>query len=221
LEIWWGFLVKLFDKACAPWYTWRMQNNLDCINRLINCFTKLPNVGYKTAERYAYKIVESDMGFLNEFTTALHDVKKNVKLCSRCGNFSVNDECHVCEKRGSSPTVCVVRDPRDVIAIEKSGAYRGTYHVLHGVISPLDRKSPDDLNIKSLLVRLRAENIAEVIIATNPDVEGEATANYIAMLIKPSGIKVTRLATGLSMGTNLEYADTATLSMAIGNRVQI
>ena len=195
-----------------------MQNNLDCINRLINCFTTLPGVGYKTAERYAYKIIESDKAFITEFLNAVKDVKESVKFCITCGNFSVKEACGICERR-KSDIVCVVRDPRDIIAIEKSGAFDGTYHVLHGVISPLDKKGPDDINLKSLVVRIREQNIREIIIATNPDVEGEATANYIAVLVKPSGVKVTRLATGLSLGTNLEYADRVTLSSAIANRV--
>ena len=213
------------------------MNNLDCINRLINAFTNLPAVGYKTAERYAYKIIESDDAFVTELCTALKDVKHNVKFCSRCGNFSTGDLCTICEKRGAGAdvarrvevadggdpqrgaVVCVVKDPRDVIAIEKSGAFRGTYHVLHGVISPLDKKGPDDINLKSLLVRVRDENITEVIIATNPDVEGEATANYIAMLLKPLGVRVTRIAQGLQSGANIEYADQVSLSVAINNRV--
>ena len=197
-----------------------MYNNLDCINRLINCFTSLPGVGYKTAERYAYKIVEAGDDFAREFCDAITAVKSGVKFCKSCGNFSTKDNCTICDKRKST-TICVVKDPRDVIAIEKSGAFDGTYHVLHGVLSPLDKKGPDDINLKSLLIRVREQNIKEVIIATNPDVEGEATANYIASLLKPSGIRVTRLAQGLSMGTNLEYADQVTLSVALNNRVDI
>ena len=205
-----------------------MYNNLDCINRLINCFTSLPGVGYKTAERYAYKIIEAGEDFTKEFCEAMKAVKANVVFCKTCGNFASTDSCDICKKRGhtSGPgtpaqVICVVKDPRDVIAIEKSGAFKGTYNVLHGVLSPLDKKGPDDINIKSLLVRIREENIKEVIIATNPDVEGEATANYIASLLKPSGLRVTRIAQGLSLGTNLEYADQVSLGMAITNRVNI
>jgi len=196
-------------------------NNLDCINRLINCFTRLPGVGYKTAERYAYRIIDADPDFVEEFCASLCCVKESVKFCGVCGNFATADKCGICQKRGSADgrVVCVVKDPRDVIAVEKSGAFRGTYHVLHGVISPLDKKGPDDINLKSLMVRIRDESIKEVIIATNPDVEGEATANYIASLVKPSGVKVTRIAQGLALGTNLEYADEVTLSCAIANRV--
>ena len=198
------------------------MRNLDCINTLINCFTRLPGVGYKTAERYAYKIVEADAAFVDEFCVAIRDVKNNVKFCSVCGNFTdTNSKCKICSSRASEGVICVVKDPKDVIAIEKSGAHRGTYHVLHGVISPLDKKGPNDLNLKSLMVRLRGGDIKEVIIATNPDVEGEATANYIASLIKPLGMRVSRIAQGLALGTHLEYADEVTLGCAINNRTAL
>ena len=195
------------------------MKNLDIINSLINHFTKLPGVGYKTAERYAYKIVDADTEFVKSFCAAMMDVKQRVKFCVRCANFATDEQCGICQKRKDTKVVCVVRDVRDVVAIEKSGAFMGTYHVLHGVISPLDKKGPNDINLKSLILRVRDEEIEEVIIATNPDVEGEATANYIAALLKPAGVKVTRLAQGLSLGTNLEYVDEVTLNMAINNRV--
>lgn len=198
------------------------MKNLDCINALIICFTRLPGVGYKTAERYAYKIVETDSSIVDDFCKTLKDVKANVKLCKTCGNFTDSEKpCNICTHRAQSGVICVVRDPRDAIAIEKSGAFHGTYHVLHGVISPLDKKGPDDINLKSLMVRVREENTKEVIIATSPTVEGEATANYIAVLLKPLGIKVTRLAQGLALGTNLEYADEVTLGAAINNRTAL
>jgi recombination protein RecR len=195
------------------------MKNLDCINALINCFTRLPGVGYKTAERYAYKIVDADSQFVDEFCARLREVKESVKFCTTCGNFTAGEhQCNICTRRNGAGVICVVKDPRDVLAIEKSGAHIGSYHVLHGVISPLDKKGPDDINLKSLMIRLRDASIKEVIIATNPDVEGEATANYIASLIKPLGIRVTRLASGLATGTNLEYADEVALSAAINNR---
>jgi len=197
------------------------MKNLDCINALINCFTRLPGVGYKTAERYAYKIVETATSEVEDFCAALKCVKSNVKLCKTCGNFTETDECKTCTHRKSSGIICVVRDPRDAIAIEKSGAYQGTYHILHGVISPMDKKGPDEINLKSLMVRVRDEKTKEVIVATSPTVEGEATANYIAALVKPLGIKVTRLAQGLALGTNLEYADEVTLGAAINNRTAL
>ena len=198
------------------------MRNLDCINKLINYFTRLPGVGYKTAERYAYKIVEAEKSFVDEFCASIIDVKNTVKFCEVCGTFTdKSGSCKICTDRKESSIVCVVKDPKDVIAIEKSGAHKGTYHVLHGVISPLDKKGPDDINLKSLMVRLRGNNIREVIIATNPDVEGEATANYIAALVKPLNIVVTRLAQGLALGSNLEYTDEVTLSAAITNRTTI
>jgi recombination protein RecR len=198
------------------------MKNLDCINALINCFTRLPGVGYKTAERYAYKIVETDAETVTAFCNALMDVKAKVNLCKTCGNFTdTTGKCNICTARTESGIICVVRDPRDAIAIENCGAFRGTYHILHGCLSPLDKKGPDDINLKSLIIRVREESAKEVIIATSPTVEGEATANYIASLLKPSGVKVTRLAQGLSLGTNLEYADEVTLGAAINNRVII
>ncbi|MCL2846549.1 MAG: recombination mediator RecR [Firmicutes bacterium] len=197
------------------------MKNIDVINILINHFTRLPGVGYKSAERYAYKIIDADDEFVASFARAMLDVKALVKLCDRCGNFSTDPECAICMRRGIADTICVVRDPKDVIAIEKSGAYGGSYHVLHGVISPLDKKGPDDINLKSLIIRVRDEQITEVIIATNPDIEGEATANYIAALLKPSGVRVTRLAQGLSLGTNLEYVDEVTLGAALKNRTSL
>lgn len=197
------------------------MKNLSVINALINHFTKLPGVGYKTAERYAYRIIESDKAWVDSFCNSIREAKDKVVFCEVCGNFSDDKSCGVCNVRGESDVVCVVKDPRDVVAIEKAGVFKGSYHVLHGVLSPLDKKGPNDINLKSLMVRLRGGNIKEVILATNPDVEGEATANYIASLIKPSGIKVTRLAQGLSLGTNLEYADEVTLGAAISNRVVI
>jgi recombination protein RecR len=172
------------------------------------------------AERCAYKIIEKDEAFAKEFAQSILDVKRNVKLCAKCGNFCEGELCRICETR-KSDVICVVKDPRDIISLEKSGAFSGTYHVLHGVISPLDKKGPNDINLKSLVLRVRDEKIREVIIATNPDVEGEATASYIASLLKPAGVLVTRLATGLSLGTNLEYADGITLGVAITNRVEI
>jgi len=197
------------------------MKNLDSINVLINYFTKLPGVGYKTAERYAYRIIEADQVWVDSFIESIKNVKERVRLCVVCGNFAEIEKCGICERRIENGVICVVRDPKDVIAIEKSGAHVGTYHVLHGVISPMDKKGPNDINLKSLITRIRDEDTKEIIIATNPDVEGEATANYIASLVKPSGVRVTRLATGLAMGTNLEYADEVTLSTAITNRFAI
>ncbi|MDR1917410.1 MAG: recombination mediator RecR [Christensenellaceae bacterium] len=196
------------------------MQNINAINSLINCFTKLSGVGYKTAERYAYRIIEMSNSDAKNFADTIMAVKNTVKLCKVCGNFTTDDECSLCKNR-TSDTICVVSHPKEIATIEKCNAYNGLYHCLHGVISPLDKKGPEQLNIKSLFLRLRGGNIKEVIIALSPDVEGEATANYLASLIKPSGIKVSRLATGISMGSSLEYADEATLGSAIKNRTEI
>jgi len=194
--------------------------NLSCVDTLINYFTKLPGVGYKTAERYAYRVIEMSREDAEQFSAAINAVKHQVKFCQVCGNFSVNDKCEICATRHSE-IVCVVAHPKDISVIERCHAFQGTYHVLHGVLSPLNKKGPDQLNLKSLMTRLQTEKIKEVIIALSADVEGEATANYLASLIKPSGIKVSRLATGIAMGVALEYADEMTIGMALRNRTEV
>ena len=188
------------------------------IVKLINKFMRLGGVGLKTAQRYAYKVVEMTDEEASEFAEAIYDVKKNVRYCSECGNFSETDVCEICARRDKT-VVCVVAQPKDVLAIEKSGAFTGVYHVLHGTISPLEGRTADDIRIKELLSRLGG--VEEVIVATNPDVEGEATAMYIARLIKPLGVRVTRPAQGISMGSDIEYADEVTLSRAIETRTTL
>lgn len=188
------------------------------IEKLIGMFCSLPSVGQKTAQRYAYAVIDMSEEQANEFCRAITDVKRNVKFCSECGFFTENDVCDICKKRDKS-VICVVAYPKDVLAIEKGGAFEGVYHVLHGTLSPLDGRGPDDLNIKSLLSRL--DGVKEVIMATNPDVEGEATAMYLARLIKSFGIRVTRLAQGISIGSDIEYADEVTLERALDKRTEI
>ncbi len=190
----------------------------ESIAKLINKFMRLGGVGLKTAQRYAYRIVEMPDAEAAEFAEAIYDVKKNVRYCSECGNFSESDVCEICSTRDRT-VVCVVAQPKDVLAIEKSGAFTGVYHVLHGTISPLEGRTADDIRIKELLSRLNG--VEEVIVATNPDVEGEATAMYIARLLKPLGVKVTRPAQGISMGSDIEYADEVTLSRAIETRTTL
>lgn len=197
-----------------------MKVFIEPIGRLINRLTKLPGVGAKTAQRYAYKIIDMTDSEAEELADAILRVKKEVKYCSVCGNFTDGDICDVCKTRDSD-IICVVKEPKDVIAIEKSEKFNGRYHVLHGTINPMEGVGPNDIRIKELLSRLSAENVKEVILATNPDVEGEATAMYIARLIKPLGIKVTRLAHGIAVGTDLEYADLGSLSRAITDRREI
>ena len=197
-----------------------MKVFIEPIGKLINEFSKLPGVGAKTAQRYAYKIVNMTREEARIFADAIINVKDNVKYCKICGNFSEDDICDVCRLR-SKDTICVVKEPKDVIAIEKLNEYNGVYHVLHGTISPLDGIGPNDINVKGLLNRIAEGGVEEIIMATNPDVEGEATALYISNLIKPLGIRVTRLAHGIPIGTDIEYADEVSLARAFVERKQL
>ena len=191
------------------------MNNVESMERLVYSFTKLPGVGRKTAERYAYRVLEMSEEDVKDFARNLVDAKNNVKYCSKCGNFTENDVCDICRTR-ESKIICVVKEPKDIIAIEKSKNPKFLYHVLHGTINPMENKGPNDIRIKELVERL--DGVEEVILATNPDVEGEVTANYIAKLVKTFGIKASRLATGIQMGSDLQYADEVTLTKAIEDR---
>ncbi len=194
-----------------------MKVFIEPIGKLINEFTNLPGVGAKTAQRFAYKVVNMTNEQAENFANAILNVKKNVHYCKICGNFSEDDICDVCKNR-QSDIICVVKEPKDVVAIEKLNEFEGVYHVLHGTISPLDGIGPNDINIKGLLERVNKGGVNEVILATNPDVEGEATSMYITRLLKPLGIKVTRLAHGIPIGTDLEYADEVSLARAFIER---
>lgn len=196
-----------------------MEVFIEPIGRLINEFSKLPGVGKKTAQRYAYRIVQMPEDEVSAFAEALMGVKKKVRYCKICGNYSTAEVCDVCHNRDKS-VVCVVKEPKDVVAFEKLHEFKGVYHVLHGVISPMDGVGPNDIRIKELLSRLDG-SVKEVIMATNPDVEGEATAMYIAKLVKPFDVKVTRLAHGIPIGSELEYADEVTLSRSLQERKEI
>lgn len=191
---------------------------IEPLARLISEFTKLPGVGEKTAARYAYAVLTKSDDEVKSLADAITSLKSNVHFCKVCGNFTENEVCDICSNRRAE-TICVVKEPKDVIAFEKVKDYKGVYHVLHGVISPIAGIGPDDLNIKSLLGRLNG--VQEVILATNPDVEGEATAMYLARLIKPMGIRVTRIARGLPEGSVIEYADEMTLSRALSSRIEV
>lgn len=197
-----------------------MINEIEPIARLINEFSKLPGVGKKTAQRYAYSIIRGSDDNAKNFAEALINVKKQVKFCEVCGNYTDVSPCKICKTR-KNDIVCVVKEPKDVMAIDKANSFNGTFHVLHGTINPMANIGPNDIRIKELLDRISAQNIKEVIVATNPDVEGEATAMYIAKLIKPFGIKVTRIAQGVAMGSELEFTDEVTLSRAIADRREI
>ena len=197
-----------------------MKDFIEPIARLIGAFQKLPGVGQKTAQRYALKVINMSESEVKDFADSLLYAKSNVKYCSVCGNYTDRDPCEICGTRDRS-VVCVVKDPKDVMAIERIRDYNGVYHVLHGVLSPMEGVGPNDIRLKELVARVGADNVKEVIVATNPDVEGEATAMYIARLLKPLGVKVSRIAQGISIGSDLEYADEVTLSKAIENRREL
>jgi recombination protein RecR len=189
------------------------------ISRLIGELSRLPGIGRKTAERLAYYILKEDEQFAQNLAHAILEVKHKVKFCSICGNMTENDPCGICtDPRRSKKTVCVVEEPKDIWAIEKSGAYSGVYHVLMGALSPLDGIGPEKLRIKELLQRVQKDDVEEVIIATDPNIEGDATAIYLSKLLKPLNITVTRIASGLPVGGDLEYADAVTLSKALSGR---
>lgn len=190
------------------------------IERLIEYFRSLPGVGYKTAQRYAYSIIEGDKERAKNFSAAILEVKEKIGFCKECGNYTDKEVCDICSKRDKQ-TICVVKSPRDVISMEKVKTYNGVYHVLFGTLSPLEGRGPNDIRIKELLHRVQRDDVKEVIMATDPDVEGDATAMYIAKLLKPLGVKVTRLAQGIAMGSDLEYADEVTLSRALESRRDI
>lgn len=190
---------------------------IEPIGKLINELSKLPGVGQKTAQRYAFKIISMSDQEVSSLAQVILDAKSKVRFCSVCGNFSQEEVCGVCLNR-SSEVICVVKEPKDVIAFEKINEFNGVYHVLHGTINPLAGIGPDQIRIKPLLERISRGGVKEIVMATNPDVEGEATAMYIAALVKPLGIKVTRLANGIAVGTEIEYADVNSLSRALADR---
>ena len=193
---------------------------IEPIGRLINQFTKLPGVGSKTAQRYAYKIINMTEEEAAEFAESILRAKREVRYCSVCGNYTDKEICDICSTRDGS-VICVVKEPKDVLAMEKSHEFKGVYHVLHWALIPMEGITPNDIRIKELLARIAKGGVKEVIMATNPDVEGEATAMYISGLLKPLGIKVTRLAHGIPVGSELEYADEITLSRALLDRKEM
>ncbi|MGN0709456.1 MAG: recombination mediator RecR [Anaerovoracaceae bacterium] len=190
--------------------------------RLIGELSKLPGIGSKTAQRLAFHILSMSDDEACALADSITEAKKTIRYCSVCGNLTDQDPCAICtDKSRRQDQICVVETPQDVIAMERIKEYHGLYHVLNGVISPLDGIGPEDLNIRQLILRLQKSDVKEVIVATNPNMEGEATAMYIAKLIKPSGIKVTRIAHGLPVGGDLEYADEVTLLKAVEGRVEL
>ena len=197
-----------------------MEIMIESIGKLVNEFSRLPGVGKKTAQRYPYKIIDMTEAEAKEFAEAILSVKKKVRYCSVCGSFTEDDVCGICRVRDSS-VICVVKEPRDVSAIEKLHEFKGVYHVLHGTIDPMAGIGPNDIRIRELLARLGEKDVKEVIVATNPDVSGDATAMYLARLIKPLGVKVSRLAHGIPVGSEIEYTDDVTLTRAFVERNEL
>ena len=192
------------------------------IEKLIEAFEKLPSIGNKTAARLAFYILNASKEETDEFISAIQNAKQNLKYCSKCFNISDTDQCEIsANPRRDNSVICVVEDVKDVVAMERTHEFKGLYHVLHGSISPMNGVGPDDIKIKELLSRLMTGEVKEVILATNPRVEGEATAMYISKLIKPLGIKVTRIAHGVPVGGDLEYTDEVTLSKALEGRREL
>jgi recombination protein RecR len=194
------------------------------ITRLIEGFNRLPGIGPKSAQRLAYYVLRASREEAQELADALLEVKISVVLCERCQNLATASPCNVCEDRSRDASmICVVEEPLDVLAIERTGGYRGQFHVLHGVISPSDGVGPEDLKLQELLARIRdaGPEVSEVIVATNPNLEGEATAMYLGRLLRPLGVRVTRLARGLPAGADLEYADDVTLRRALEYRQEV
>lgn len=191
------------------------------IEKLIEEFAKLPGIGYKTAQRLTFYVLNLPQEEVREFADALIKARGTIKYCSVCGNFTDTDPCAICSNPNRDKSViCVVEQPKDIIAMEKVREFNGLYHVLHGNISPMAGRGPDDIKLKELVRRMNGE-IKEVIVATNPNVEGEATAMYISKILNPLGVKVTRIAHGVPVGGDLEYADEVTLSKALEGRTEI
>ncbi|HAE61102.1 MAG TPA: recombination protein RecR [Eubacteriaceae bacterium] len=194
----------------------------DSLSKLINELARLPGIGNKTAQRLAMHLLKVPKQESEALAKAIIDAKNKIKYCSKCFNITDEDPCRICNDSKRDPkTICVVQEPKDIIAIEKTRDYRGKYHVLQGAISPMDGIGPNDIRIKELIQRLQNEDVEEVIVATNPTIEGEATAMYLSKLIKPSGIKVTRIAHGIPVGGDLEYADEVTLAKSLEGRHEI
>lgn len=192
------------------------------VAKLIEEFEKLPGIGHKTAQRLAFHILKMPLEKVERLANVISDAKIKTKYCSICGNLTDSEVCSLCSSNNRDRSViCVVEDPRDVSAMERIKEFKGLYHVLHGAISPMDGIGPEDIKIKELLVRIQDKEIKEVIIATNPNIEGEATAMYISKLLKPLGIKTTRIAHGIPVGGDLEYADEVTLAKALEGRREL
>ena len=196
-----------------------MSQPLEPIARMVAQLARLPSIGQKSAQRLAYHIISMPLEDVKELASSLYQGRKAIRYCDCCGNYATESLCAICaDENRKNGQICVVRDPRDVAAIERMRDFRGTYHVLHGTLSPMEGVGPSDIRIKELIMRLEDAAVTELILATNPDIEGEATAGYIARLVKPMGLLVTRIAHGVPVGSDLEYADEITLAKAMEGR---
>jgi recombination protein RecR len=199
-----------------------MSDYAEPIERLIEEFRKLPGIGSKSAQRLAYSVLRRSREDAARLSRAILEVKEKIRYCSRCNNFSDVDPCKICSNPSrTAEIICVVEEPHDILAVEKTREFHGQYHVLHGVLSPINGVGPEDLMLKNLIERLGEGSVREVIVATNPNVEGEATALYLARLLKPIGVAVSRIALGLPVGSDLEFADEVTMSRALEGRRMI
>jgi recombination protein RecR len=199
-----------------------MTDYAEPIAKLIEEFRRFPGIGQKTAQRLTYDVLRRSRDDAERLSRAILDVKDRISYCSVCNNFSDQDPCQYCSSSSrSAETICVVEEPKDVLSVEKTREYRGQYHVLHGALSPINGVGPEDLKIKNLLERLQSGAVREIILATNPNVEGEATAIYLAKLLKPLGVKVSRIALGVPVGSDLEFADEVTMSKALEGRREL
>ena len=192
------------------------------IAKLIESFSKLPGVGRKTAQRLAFHVISMNIDDVKDLSESIYKAKESVRYCTKCCNLTDKDICNICSDNKRNPQIiCVVEDPRDVVAMERTREFKGVYHVLHGAISPLEGVGPEQIKIKELLIRVKDNDVEEIILATNPNIEGEATAMYISKILKPIGIKVTRIAHGIPIGGDLEYTDEITLTKALEGRREV
>lgn len=198
------------------------MNSLRCVATLVKELSRLPGIGEKTAQRLAFYILKLSRVDAEALARSILEVKEKVRICSRCFNITEDDPCQICRDSGRTERqICVVEEPHDLLAIEKAGVFKGKYHVLQGSLSPLDGRGPDDIRVRELLARLKGDGVDEVIIATNPNNDGEATAHYLVKVIKPLGVKVTKIAQGIPMGGDLEYADNVTVGRAVEGRREV
>ena len=198
------------------------MNSLRCVATLVKELSRLPGVGEKTAQRLAFYILKLSRVDAEALARSILEVKEKVRICSRCFNITEEDPCHICRDSGRTESqICVVEEPHDLLAIEKAGVFKGKYHVLQGSLSPLDGRGPDDIRVRELLARLKGNGVDEVIIATNPNNDGEITAHYLVKVIKPLGVKITKIAQGIPMGGDLEYTDNVTVRRAVEGRREV